>query len=180
MKLTKAEVYKIRYQALINAGYSSKEARKLRTQTKTIPIDVNKIKLDSSGEVVKKNNFKCEVRKLQIERYSINFREVGRDPKKTYIVNDRTYTYWGLLTQDKRYRDDTFRTIKRVQRDNKLSHKQASYFVYLMISNGWTYEQTRRYVLTRQEWEMYAKSGDRPPRTYRNKVVIKRKRKRKI
>ncbi len=50
MKLTKAEVYKIRYQALINAGYSSKEARKLRTQTKTIPIDVNKIKLDSSPE----------------------------------------------------------------------------------------------------------------------------------
>ena len=26
---------------------------------------------------------------------------------------------------------------------------------------------------------MYAKSGDRPPRTYRNKVVTKRKRKRK-
>src|SRR5690606_22774920 len=70
------DVYRIRYQLLREAGLSGAEARRFRGRA----IDVSKIKLDSSGKVVRNKHWHNAVKKLR--------REMGLAP------NTKPNKYW--------------------------------------------------------------------------------------
>jgi len=75
-ELTIKDVYRIRYQLLREAGLSSREARRYRGRA----IDVSKIKLDSSGKIVRNKQWHNTVKKLR--------REMGLAP------NTKPNKYW--------------------------------------------------------------------------------------
>ena len=142
--MTRAERYKIRYQMYRDMGYSPTEARKLRTRS----LDVNNIKIDKNGKVIKANNYKKALYQKQTEMYSQKIRNAE---------NKSIYSNWGLFTQDNRYKDDTMRIVQSIKKREKINSKQAFYFLYFMQSNGLTYKQTREQLMSNKEFEMYAK-----------------------
>ena len=142
------ETYKKRYHVLREMGYSAKDASRLRSRA----LDVDSIKLDDDGNVIKKNNFKRTVRTHTVETY-IN----DMSTKKNDTVNTR----WGMYTHDKRYKDDTAKTVRIIQRDLRINNKQAYYFLYIMTTNGLTYEQTKQQLMSNQQFEMYRRSKGR-------------------
>lgn len=142
------EVYKKRYHVLREMGYSAKEASRLRSRA----LDVDNIKLDNSGKVIKKNNFKKAVRMHSIDTYITDM-----STKKNDTVNTR----WGMYTHDKRYKDDTAKTVRIIQRDLRINSKAAYYFLYIMTTNNLTYEQTKRQLMSNQQFEMYRRGKGR-------------------
>lgn len=136
------EIYKKRYHVLREMGYSAKEASRLRSRA----LDVDNIKLDDNGNVIKKNNFNKVVRMHSVDTY-IN----DMSTKKNDTVNTR----WGMYTHDKRYKDNTAKTVRIIQRDLRINNKQAYYFLYIMTTNGLTYEQTKQQLMSNQQFEMY-------------------------
>ena len=62
-----------------------------------------------------------------------------------------------MLTQDKRYRDDTARIAKHLQKRYKLSNDQSYYFLYIMLKSGMTFRQAKEQLLTNKEFEIYDK-----------------------
>lgn len=142
------ETYKKRYHVLREMGYSAKDASRLRSRA----LDVDNIKLDAGGNVIKKNNFNKVVRMHSVDTY-IN----DMSTKKNDTVNTR----WGMYTHDKRYKDNTAKTVRIIQRDLRINNKQAYYFLYIMTTNGLTYEQTKQQLLSNQQFEMYRRSKGR-------------------
>ena len=137
------ETLRIRYNLYRDAGYTADESRKLRFKA----LDVSNIKTDKkSGKVVKKTNYKRAKKDLKVDRYVIDSKE---------IENDTTYSRWGMLTQDKRYRDDTARIVKYLQKRYGLSNDQAYYFIYTMFQSNMTFKQTKEQLLTNKEFEIY-------------------------
>lgn len=139
------ETLKIRYNLYREAGYTVEEARKLRFKA----LDVSNIKVDKkTGKVVKKTNYKRAKQDLKVDRYVIDSKE---------IKNDTTWSNWGMLTQDKRYRDDTARIAKYLQKRYGLSNDQSYYFIYTMFQSNMTFKQTKQQLLTNKEFEIYDK-----------------------
>ncbi len=138
------ETYKKRYHVFRDMGYSAKEATRLRSRA----LDVDNIKLDNSGNVIKKNNFKRTVRTHSVESYI---------DKMSTKPNDTVNTRWGMYTHDKRYKDDTAKMVRVIQKDLRINNKQAYYFLYIMTTNNLTYEQTKEQLMSNQLFEMYRK-----------------------
>ena len=139
------ETLRIRYNLYRDAGYTPDEARKLRFKA----LDVSNIKTDKrSGKIIKKTNYKRAKNDLKVDRYIIDVKE---------IENDTTYSRWGMLTHDKRYRDDTARIAKYLQKRYKLSNDQSYYFIYIMLKSGMTFRQAKEQLLTNKEFEIYDK-----------------------
>lgn len=153
------ETLKIRYNLYREAGYTVEEARKLRFKA----LDVSNIKVDKkSGKVVKKTNYKRAKEDLKVDRYVIDSKE---------IKNDTTWSDWGLLTQDKRYRDDTARIAKYLQKRYGLSNDQSYYFIYTMFQSNMTFKQTKQQLLTNKEFEIYDKTKKQRLQAGRNNRV---------
>ena len=143
------ELLKIRYQILRDLGYSSKEASKLRNQTKSYEIEIKNVKIDKkTKQVIKSKNYKTTLKNQKINEFVFKAQDVK---------NDTTYTKWGMLTQDKRYKDDTARVVKRLERQHKISNNQAYYMLYFMTRNNISYKQARLQLLSNKEFEMYDK-----------------------
>ncbi len=136
------ETYKKRYHVLREMGYSAKDATRLRSRA----LDVSNIKLDNNGDVIKKNNFKRVARTHSVETYI---------DKMNTKKNDTVNTRWGMYTHDKRYKDDTAKTVRIIQQDLRINNKQAYYFLYIMTVNNLTYEQTKQQLMSNQQFEMY-------------------------
>lgn len=137
------ETIKIRYNLYREAGYTAEEARKLRFKT----LDVSNIKVDKkTGKIQKKTNYKRAKEDLKVDRYAIDAKA---------IENDTTWSNWGMLTQDKRYRDDTARIAKYLQKRYNLSNDQSYYFLYTMFQSNMTFKQTKLQLLTNKEFETY-------------------------
>lgn len=139
------ETLRIRYNLYRDAGYTADEARKLRFKA----LDVSNIKTDKrTGKIIKKTNYKRAKDDLGVDRYVNDAKE---------IENDTTYSRWGMLTHDKRYRDDTARIAKHLQKRYKLSNDQAYYFLYIMFKSNMTFRQAKEQLLTNKEFEIYDK-----------------------
>jgi DhnA family fructose-bisphosphate aldolase class Ia len=73
------------------------------------------------------------------------------------VKNDTVFSRWGMLTQDKRYNDDTENLVKQLSLKHNLSNDQAHYFLYMMVENNLTYEEAKEQLLSNKEFEDYDK-----------------------
>lgn len=153
--VTRNQLYKIRYHALRLVGYSSKEASRLRSRD----IDISSIRINKNGEISKYSQKK--ISKINdTKRVVNNYLKWSRK-----IENDTIYSKWGMLTQDKRYRDKIKKVAKTMEKNFKnfygnnkgLSNDQIYYFLYFTVQGEYTYEETANQLLTSKEFEIYDK-----------------------
>lgn len=143
------EIYKKRYKILRDLGLDAKTASKLRGRS----LDVSGIRINKkSGKLVKNSAYNDTLIKTSKE-YKIPFDFVvfnlgTRNKKRTNAIkdfdnyrlqtetlrNDTTFTRWGMLTHDPRYKDNTARYVKGIQRKYKLTTNQAWYLAYITIT----------------------------------------------
>ena len=145
------EVLKKRYKILRDLGLDAKTASKLRGRA----LDVSGIKINKKSGKLVKNNAYNEVLIKASEKNKIPFDYVvfnlgTRNKKRTNAIkdfdnyriqtenlrNDTTFTRWGMLTHDYRYKDNTTRYVKRIQRKYKITSKQAWYLAYITITQN--------------------------------------------
>ena len=140
---SKNEILRIRYAVLREAGYTPKEASRLRSK----PIDVRNIQLDKNGKIKKGLNYKRKTREVSVD--------LGVDYFKG-LENDTVYSHLGMITQDKRYKDRTMKVVRAIQTDTGANEKQSFYLLWFMIESGMTYEEAKRELLSSKQWELYA------------------------
>ncbi len=149
IKHTRNERARIRYQLLRDAGYSVAEAQRYRYRN---DFDISKIKVDSdTGKVIKNTRYKEVSRGVRINETMNRLRRVP---------NPTVFTQHGYLTNKNiksnvEYRDEYTKLVKSIQRKNKLSNDQAYYFAHFMLQSGYSYEQTRKQLLGKADFEMY-------------------------
>lgn len=134
------EILRIRYKFYRELGYSSYEARKLRNHK----LDISNLNI-SNNHIVKDENFEKLKNEIVISNYrNETIKEVDNLINRFKLDdanNDTTLTPWGRMTHDKRFKDDTARIVKRIQKDADLNNDQAYYFLWLMYTEGYTYQQ---------------------------------------
>ena len=140
---SKNEIRRIRYALLREAGYSPQEASRLRSK----PIDVRNIQLDENGKIKKGLNYKRKSRSIGID-LDVNY--------FNGLENDTVYSQFGMITQDKRYKDRTMKVVHAIQRDTGCNEKQSFYLLWFMIESGMSYEEAKRELLSSKKWEIYA------------------------
>ena len=146
-KQNRNEILRIRYQMLREAGYSASEARKLRKQK----LDVSGVKI-KDGEIVKNKQYKQTLKTLKVEKkYNTYNDEMNK------VKNDTVYSRWGMLTQDKRYKNKTAEVVQFIKKDMKLKDDQAYYVMWFMHTNNLTYRQTKEQMMTDSNFEKYQK-----------------------
>ena len=147
------EILRIRYQLYRDMGYSSKVASKLRGKS----LDVTPLKTSKkTGKVIKGKAYK------NIRSTLIGPKDVNRfvDNART-IKNDTTYSRWGMLTQDPRYRDNTAKQVKALQYEHNLTTNQSYYFLHYMTVNNVSYKLAKKELLSSKEFEIYDKAKKR-------------------
>ena len=140
---SKNEIRRIRYALLREAGYSPQEASRLRSK----PIDVRNIELDERGKVKKGLNYKRKSRSIGVDLDINYFRG---------LENDTVYSQFGMITQDKRYKDRTMKVVRAIQHDTGANEKQSFYLLWFMIESGMSYEAAKRELLSSKQWELYS------------------------
>lgn len=145
------DTLKKRYAVYRSLGYTTEESRQLKFRE----LDVSTIQLDKKGKVIKKRSFKKVVDYTLVERFRIDNQHIKNDYKEINTTNDTVYSPWGVLTHDDRYKDDTAKVAKHLQRKHGLSNDQAYYFLYVMTQSGMTYQETMTQLLTNKEFEIY-------------------------
>lgn len=140
---SKNEIRRIRYALLREAGYSPQEASRLRSK----PIDVRNIELDERGKVKKGLNYKRKSRSIGVD-LDVNY-FMG-------LENNTVYSQFGMITQDKRYKDKTMKVVHAIQRDTGANEKQSFYLLWFMFESGMSYEEAKRELLSSKKWEIYA------------------------
>jgi len=163
-KLTRAEIYKIRYHIYRQAGYSAAEARKLRSRK----LDIGDLRLKNGHVPFESETFKRLV-------YNItDFSKKIDDFRQFYIDNvdgdnnDTTYTPWGAITHDDRYKDRTAKLVKELQDRHNLSVNQGYYMLYKMTTHGMSYKTAVSELLSSEEFETYKQSKTLRPNRKRN------------
>lgn len=171
------EIYRKRYAVLRAVGYSPSEARRLRGRAldvKGIRINRKTNKVINRGKGFNKvvNEFikkrpKVDVLKkdeltdidIDIDDFEKDINIVDNFKNEMYNVkNDTTYSRWGMLTQDKRYKDNTAKIVAFIKDDLNIRDNQAYYFLYIMLQGNLTYQETKDMLLTSEEFEMYRQS----------------------
>ena len=145
--MTRAEIYKIRYQIYRDLGYSAKEARALRSRA----LDVSYIKINpKTKKVVRGKTYR------NITTSMIGPKDLKKFVNRAYRVkNDTVYSRWGMLTQDPRYKDGSAKLVKFIQKEHNINEDQAYFFLYYMTTNKKTYNQAKNDLLSNQEFEIY-------------------------
>lgn len=145
------EILKKRYKILRDLGLDAKTASKLRGRS----LDVSGIKINKkSGKLVKNkayNDTLIEASKNNKVPFDYVVFNLGtRNKKRTNPIkdfdnyriqtenlrNDTTFTRWGMLTHDYRYKDNTTRYVKGIERKYKITSKQAWYLAYITITQN--------------------------------------------
>lgn len=158
--MKRKDILKIRYAILRDIGYTAKEASKLRNRS----LDIGNVKV-KEGKVVKKNNYKNQVKEVRQGQF-VTFAKT--------VKNDTTLSNWGLLNQDERYRHQTTEYINFVRRDLNITSDQAYYFVYTMLQTGMTYKETKKELLANKEFEIYVSKSKNNPSKRKYKRYGKR------
>jgi len=152
--MTKAETYKIRYAIYRDLGYSAKEARALRSKT----LDVSPVRIQQSE--VKKGPAYRSIRDSMTGPKDIDkFRN-----KIQRTRNDTVYTKWGMFTRDPRYRDQTARFVKFLEKEHNLTSDQAYTFLYFLTKNRMTYRQGKEEILAQTDFEVNISPKGKPKR----------------
>ena len=138
----KKDVYKIRYQAYREMGYSPEEARRMRSRY----FDVYDVKIDKGGNVIKDDNYNV-VYRSHPEAFLSWYKETP---------NISVYSKWGMFTSvHYGYNEQVERVIEFIMIDTGCTSKQAYYFLYFMLQYNLTYEETKEELFTAELWEMY-------------------------
>ena len=137
------EIRRIRYAVLREAGYTPQEASRLRSKA----IDVRNIELDENGKIKKGLNYKRKSRVVGVDLGVDYFNQ---------LENDTVYSRFGMITQDKRYKDRTTQVAHAIQLDIDCNEKQSFYLLWFMIESGMSYEEAKRELLSSKKWELYA------------------------
>lgn len=165
MKLTRNEQARIRYQLLREAGYSVKDAQRMRyVRAETNPeyIDIKTIKVDrKTKKVIKKDIYKTTLNTINLDERMSNLK-VAQDQ------NDTVFTYHGYLTRKVRRQDDNaewrylrneyYELVKTIKRYDKLTNDQAYFMAHYMLANNVDYKIARRELLTNQDFQKYIQS----------------------
>lgn len=146
-KQNRNEILRIRYQMLREAGYTASEARKLRKQK----LDVTEVKM-KDGKIVKNKKYQQTLKTLKVENKYNNYNQ-----EMNKVKNDTVYSRWGMLTQDKRYKNKTAEVVQFIKKDMKLKDDQAYYMMWFMHTNNLTYRQTKEQMMTDSNFEKYQK-----------------------
>lgn len=144
-KNTKA---KIRYQLLRDNGYSVEEAKKYRYRA---DIDITGIKVDKTGNVVKKTNYKKISRTVRVDETVNRLREV---PNPT-VFTQHGFLAHSNIKSNRQYKNEYAKTVNAIKRRDRLSNDQAWYFAHFMMQSGYSYEKTRKELLTKEDFEKY-------------------------
>ncbi|HSH51647.1 MAG TPA: hypothetical protein VK982_07975 [Bacteroidales bacterium] len=145
------EIYKKRYKILRDLGLDAKTASKLRGRS----LDVSGIRINKKSGKLVKNKAYNEVLVKASQKNKVPFDYVvfnlgTRNKKRTNAIkdfdnyrieteklrNDTTFTRWGMLTHDPRYKDNTARYVKGIQRRYKITSQQAWYLAYITITQN--------------------------------------------
>ena len=59
------------------------------------------------------------------------------------------------MTSDIRYRDDTAKTVSKIQKALDITNNQAYYFLYLMYKEDMTWSEVKRQMNIDPNFEMY-------------------------
>src|SRR5690606_836645 len=158
-KLTRAEIYKIRYHIYRKAGYSATEARKLRSRK----LDIEDLRLINGQVPYESKTFKKLVNNLtDFSRKIDDFRQFYID-NVDGDNNDTTYSPWGAITHDDRYKDRTAKLVKELQDRHNLTVNQGYYMLYMMTTHGMSYRTAVSELLSSEEFETYRKSKTLKP-----------------
>lgn len=135
------KILRIRYRFYRELGYSSYDARRLRNHK----LDISNLNI-KDNRIVKDENFEKLKKEIVISNYrNETIKEVDKLINRFKLDdasnNDTTLTPWGRMTHDNRFKDDTARIVKRIQKDADLNNDQAYYFLWLMYTEGYTYQQ---------------------------------------
>ena len=152
-KLTQAEIYKLRYHIYRKAGYSAVEARKLRSRK----LDVESLKLENGKVPFENKTFKNLVENVGFNNKIDDFRDYY-NKKVVGDNNDTTYSPWGAITHDKRYKDKTARVVKKLQEKHNLTVNQGYYMLYMMITHDMSYQTAVNELISNEQFEMYRQS----------------------
>ena len=156
-KLSKSEIYKIRYHVYRQAGYSAAEARKLRSRK----MDIGDLQLKNGQVPYEHKTFKRLVKNIKsfndFSKKIDNFRDYY-NRKVVGDNNDTTYTPWGAITHDKRYKDRTASLVKELQDKHNLTVNQGYYMLYMMTTHGMSYRTAVNELLSSEEFETYKQS----------------------
>ena len=147
IKRSRNEVAKIRYQMLREAGYTVDEARKLRYQK----LDVSDVKIKDK-KIVKNRKYQQILKTLKVENKYSNYNQ-----EMIKVKNDTVYSRWGMLTQDKRYKNKTAEVVQFIKKDMKIKDDQAYYVMWFMHTNNLSYRQTKEQLMTDSNFEKYRK-----------------------
>lgn len=165
-KLTRAEIYKIRYHIYRKAGYSASDARKLRSRK----LDIEDLKLINGQVPYNHKTFKKIVKNIKNIKDFNDFSIKIDNFRNFYIENvdgdnnDTTYTPWGAITHDKRYKNRTARLVKELQNRHNLSVNQGYYMLYMMTVHNMSYQTAVSELLSSEEFEIYRQSKTLKPR----------------
>lgn len=174
MKLTRNERLKIRYQLLRKAGYSAKEANKLKHLGSKRGVDVKSLKINpKTKQVVKNQSYHKIVKELKVVS---KVDQVGKiydnyNQRVQALENDTILTKWGMLTHDERYKDDVAKHADRLQKQFNWDNDQAYFFLYFMTENNMSFKETYQTLTAREDFEQYQKQK-------KARIELKRKRKR--
>jgi len=80
--------------------------------------------------------------------------------KMDRLPNDTVLSRWGMYSQDKRYRDETARIAKLIEKDMNINTKQAYYMLYYMVTNNIEdYERAKEDMYIDENFEIYRRKG---------------------
>ncbi|HEY8362386.1 MAG TPA: LacI family DNA-binding transcriptional regulator [Tissierellaceae bacterium] len=81
--------------------------------------------------------------------------------KMDRLPNDTVLSRWGMYSWDERYRDETARIAKLIEKDMNINTKQAYYMLYYMVSNNITdYERAKEDMYVDENFEIYRRKGN--------------------
>ena len=165
MKLTRNVEARIRYQLYRDAGYSIKDAQRLRyIRNPDNPeyLDIKSIKVDrTTKKVIKKTTYRNVRNVINVDdRLS-----VLRDAK-----NDSVYTMHGFLTNKpttgdtpdyKFMRNEYHDLVMSMKKYDNLNNDQAYFMAHFMLLNKVDYHTARRELLSNQDFQKYVQSKRR-------------------
>lgn len=155
---------RIRYHFYRDLGYSSVEARKL--SKRKLDLSIFKIK---DERVVKDKVFReykktVKIPDSKISKTSKTNKELTNARESSYKIvrqfkkadeNDTTLSSWGRMTSDKRFRDDTAKTVNKIEKSLNITNNQAYYFLYLMYHDGMSWSEVKRQMKVDPNFEQY-------------------------
>lgn len=174
---------KIRYNLYRDAGYSIKDAQRMRYIRNTDNpeyLDIKSIKVDSkTNKVIKKDVYKTTLNTLHFdERMDVI--------RMAYKTNDTTFTYHGYLTTKPKRKDDNaewkflrneyYELVKTIKKYDNLTTDQAFFMAHYILMNKIDYKTARKELLSDEDFQKYVQGKSRKRIRIKGRVTHSRSR----